>query len=189
MGRRVLRRIVVPLALVFVVVLVAVGSARLADGPIQFLPGGVLESGELVDFASVDWEALAERRDIEVEIVSTRSSRLLRFTVYDGRPYLSCGLACDGERVKRWAYSVDRDGRVVLRIDGRRMLARLERVAAGSAEYVAVRREQAEKFSSKRGLRAAAEARAHEGIFAAGKAVSAHATDGSRLYRVVARSD
>jgi hypothetical protein len=159
---------------------------RHSDGPVLFFLGGPLRSGELAEFEKVNWDSLDGHRELEMEVVPTRRSRLIWFTVHEGRPYISCGLACDSTRVERWPYYVDQDGRVVLRIDGARILARMERVAPDSPEYAAVREAQSRKFSGAGGVRDAAEVGAHDAIMGIGRSVSAEATTGRRLYRVVA---
>jgi len=162
---------------------------RHSDGPVLFFLGGELRSGESAEFDEIDWTSLDGLRELELEVVPTRRSRAIWFTVYEGRPYISCGLACDSTRVKRWPYYVDRDGRVVLRIDGARILARMERVAPDTPEYAAVRAAQSRKFTGTDGAREAAEERAHDAIMGIGKSLSAESTKGRRLYRVVAPSE
>ena len=159
---------------------------RFSDGPVLVFPGGPLRSGVPVAFESVDWGELDSLRELEVELQRTGTSRLLWFSVYQGRPYLSCGFACDGGWLKRWPYQVDRDARVVLRLDGKRIEARLERVAEDSPEYAAARRAREVKFKRPGAGREAAEQLAAESVVQFGSQLS-DAPKG-RLYRAVSRT-
>ncbi len=160
---------------------------RFSDGPVLVFPGGPLRSGEPVAFESVDWAELDRFRELELEVQRTGRSRLLWFSVYEGRPHFSCGFACDGGWPKRWPYHIDRDDRVVLRLDGKRIEARLERIAECSPEYAAARRARESKFSGAGGGREAAEQVAAETVVQWGSQLS-DAPKG-RLYRAVSRSD
>jgi hypothetical protein len=162
-------------------------SVRFADGPLLVFPGGPLRSGEPVAFESVDWGELDRFRELELEVQRTGTSRLLWFSVYEGRPYFSCGFACDGGWPKRWPYHVDRDDRVVLRLDGKRIEARLQRVAEHSPEYAAARRTRESKFSAASGGREAVEQVAAESVVHWGGQLS-DAPKG-RLYRAIPRTD
>jgi hypothetical protein len=173
-------------AWIVVCVLAFATFLRFADGPVLVLPGGPLRSGEPVAFESVDWGELDRFRELELEVQHTGTSRLLWFSVYEGRPYFSCGFACDGGWPKRWPYHVDRDGRVVLRLDGQRIEARLERVAEHSPEYAAARGTRERKFSGASGGREAVEQVAAESVVQWGSQVS-DAPKG-RLYRAVPRT-
>jgi len=130
---------------------------RFSDGPVLVFPGGRLRSGEPMAFDAVDWRALDRLRELELEVERTGRSRLLWFSVYQVRPYFSCGFGCEGGWPKRWPHHVERDARVVLRLDGKRIEARLERVSEQSPEYAAARKARQSKFGSTGGRREAAE--------------------------------
>jgi hypothetical protein len=65
-----------------------------------------LRSGELVDFAAIDWDTLDELHELEFEIVAAGSSRTLWFSVYEGVPYVACDLDCIGGRRVRWPQQI-----------------------------------------------------------------------------------
>ena len=158
-----------------------------ADGPVFVFAGGPLRSGELVDFAAIDWDALDELRELELEIVGAGSSRTLWFSVYAGVPYVACDLDCIGGRLTRWPQQIERDDRVVIRIDGRRVEGRLVHVPHGSAEYEVARAGRDRKYSGNEGGRAAAETAAHGVVVEVGEALtgrSGREEPGDRLYRL-----
>ncbi len=160
---------------------------RFSDGPVLVFPGGPLRSGEAIAFDAVDWRALDRLRELELEVVRTGRSRLLWFSVHEGRPYFSCGFGCEAEWPKRWPYHIDRDGRVVLRVDGKRIEAMLERVSEDSAEFAAARRARSNKFSDAGGSREAAEREAAESVVRWGRRLSG--APKGRLYRAVSRGE
>ncbi len=186
-GRRWLGRFV---AIVGVLAAVLAGGALLlsrADGPVFVFAGGPLRSGELADLAAIDWNTLDALHELELEIVGARSSRTLWFSVYEGVPYVACDLDCMGGRLTRWPQHIERDDRVVIRIDGRRVEGRLVHVPHGSAEYEAVRAGRERKYSGEGGGRAAVEAAAHDVVVEVGEALTGRSRrdePGDRLYRV-----
>ncbi len=164
-------------------------SLRFLDGPVQVFNGGPLRAGELVDYAQVDWVSLDHLRDLEFEIVSTGRSRLMWFSVYEDRPYLSCGFGCTEGRVKRWPHHVELDPRVVVRVDGIRVKARAERVMPGSEEYEDAYALRDAKFAGTDTARGATERSAHDVIIQVGSGLTGEdeeQTPSNRLYRLVA---
>ena len=182
-----LRCLVVLAALI--VAAVAVGSFLLsrADGPVGILAGGPLRSGELVTLPDLDWNALDARHDLELEIVGEGRSRTLWFSVHGGVPYVACDLDCVGGRLTRWPQQIERDDRIVLRIDGKRIEGRLVHVPHGTPEYDVVRAGRLRKFSGAGSAGAAAEAAAHNAVVDVGETLtgrSKRSEPGDRLYRV-----
>jgi hypothetical protein len=165
-----LRRIVFALAALIVVVL---GGGLLflahADGPVGIFAGGPLRSGEPAALADLDWPALDARHDLELEIVGEGRSRTLWFSVFEGKPYVACDLDCVGGVLKRWPQQIERDDRVVVRIDGRRIEGRLVHVPHGTPEYEAARAGRLRKFSGAGGPLDAAETAAHNTVVEVGE--------------------
>lgn len=178
------------------VILVAIGVAAFlvsrADGPVWVFGGGPIRSGEPADLADLDWSALDAQHEIEMEIVGAGSSRILWFNVYEGIPYVACDLDCIGGVLPRWPQQIERDDRVVLRIDGKRVAGRLVHVPHGTEEYEAVRAVRAHKYAGDAGGRAAAETAAHGTIVEVGEVLTGRAQreePGDRMYRVEARAE
>ena len=113
------------LALVTALVVVA-GVARLHDGPLGPFPGGPLERGELVTEPAVDWRFAADVREIELQLVDPQRSRTTWVLVREDQLYVPC--AWPTSFLKQWPQQALRDGRVVLRIAGRRYERRAVRV-------------------------------------------------------------
>jgi len=161
-----------------------------ADGPVFVFAGGPLRSGERVSFDELDWEALDDRNDLEMEIVGEGASITLWFSVDGGVPYVACDLDCVGGVLPRWPRQIERDDRVVIRVDGRRVEARLVHVPHGTAEYASARAERERKYSGAGGGRAAAETAAHDAVVDLGETLTGRSRreePGDRLFRVAPR--
>lgn len=109
-------------------------ASRFSDGPLGPIAGGPLRSGELVTDANVDWVAVGAR-EVELQLVDPPRSRRTGSLVLDGQLYIPCDLGFIWRRipsagfraiarvlwaVKHWHEDALRDGRVVLRIAGKR---------------------------------------------------------------------
>jgi hypothetical protein len=124
-------------AAVLVVSLVAtlLVAQRVADGPIGPFGGGPLRTGTLVTEPDVDWSFLGGGKEIELQLVEPPRSRITGSLVYEGQLYVPCDLGFFWRRipstgfrwiagliylVKHWHEDALRDGRVVLRVGGKR---------------------------------------------------------------------
>jgi hypothetical protein len=145
--------------------LIAAGlvAQRISDGPTGPISGGRLQSGELVSDPDIDW-SFAVGQEIELQLVEPMGSRTTGVMVHEGELYVACDLGFiwarfSGRRrwilnviylFKGWHEDVMRDGRVVLRIEGKlyerqavrvtdpELLGRLRRqVEVGVAEWIA----------------------------------------------------
>jgi hypothetical protein len=102
-------------------------AARFSDGPIAILPGGALESGELVSETGIDWGFATDIREIEFQLLDPPRSRVVWIIVHEGELYIPCGFI-DVPGWKQWPHEAEKDGRSVLRIDGKRYERNAERV-------------------------------------------------------------
>ncbi len=122
--RTALRWIVRVVAGVGVAVVAVAFAACFTDGPIAIFPGGPLRGGELVETGEIDWDALAEVREVELE--SGGRSRTTWFVVHEGQAYVPCSL--NFPPFKRWHEEALADPRAVLRVEGKRYRRTLRRV-------------------------------------------------------------
>ncbi len=125
------------IGVVVVLVIVVTGAVvvqRMADGPSGPIAGGKLKSGELVQAADVNWEeAFGDEpfASIELELVSTGTSRITGAFVHEGSLYIPCDLGYLWRRApetssrlilgtiwlfKDWHEKAAEDGRVVIRL-------------------------------------------------------------------------
>jgi len=185
-----LRRLAGTAAVLLAVLAIGAFLVSRADGPVWVFGGGPMRTGEPTDLADLDWNALDAQHELEMEIVGAGSSRTLWFDVYQGVPYVACDLDCIGGVLPRWPQQIERDDRVVIRIDGKRAAARLVHVPHGTEEYEAVRAVRARKYSGDEGGRAAAETAAHHTVVEVGEVLTGRSQreePGDRMYRVEPR--
>ncbi len=150
----------VALVAVLVAALIGIGVvARFSDGSIGPFPGGPLSTGTLVSEPDVDW-SFAHGQEIELQLVEPRGSRTTGIMVDEAQLYVPCDLGFMWGRFsgrtrwmlhliyvfKRWHEDALRDGRVVLRIAGKRYERQAVRVTA--PELLATLRSMIEELAN-----------------------------------------
>ncbi|MBK7948881.1 MAG: hypothetical protein IPK00_09085 [Deltaproteobacteria bacterium] len=168
---------------------VSLCGSRPLDGPVFLLHGGPLRSGERVEYSDVDWEALDNIRELELELTGKQRSLRIWFSVTDGRPYFSCGLRCEDRALKRWPHYLDEDPRIVVRVAGKLIEGLAERVAYNSPEFIAARAHRKTKFDGG-DVRSDAERAIHQAIFKwipQEEKEQDESSESGRLYRIVPR--
>ena len=103
---------------------------RFADGPNRLFSGGRLVAGELHAGPEPDWSFVRDIPTIELQLLDPPRSRRIWTTEYDGRLYVWSGYmgTTVGRWWKRWPVQAERDGRAVIRIDGKRYERQLVRI-------------------------------------------------------------
>lgn len=96
-----------------------------SDGPLGPIPGGPLRAGALVDSPVTDWSFASEVKEIELQLESQGKSRTTWILVRSGSAYVPCSLGFPPG--KTWYEVAQRDGRAILRIDGKRYPVQLTR--------------------------------------------------------------
>jgi hypothetical protein len=113
--RRIVRVIVIFIALGAAAFLVAIVGGHFSDGPLEMIPGGRL-SGEVLRDPDPDWSFARDLDTIELQIGSSPPRSLLTgVVVYEGALYLPVTLS----PLKRWPAVVSANPRVRVRIEGR----------------------------------------------------------------------
>lgn len=160
-------RILASIAGIFVVLLIITGlvAQRLSDGPTGPIQGGELRTGSLVTEPVGDWSTIVkEFASIELQLVEPMGSRITGAFVYDGELYIPCDLGFVWSRttgrarlilhviyiLKGWHEDVLLDGRVVLRIEGKRYERQAVRVT--DPMLIATFRSQVEQAAAAAGF-------------------------------------
>lgn len=131
------RRLLMVLGLLLLVPVVAIGTLLIASGysdsPSPLFGGGELSSGELVGGPEPDWRFVRDIPTIELQLLSPARSRVIWIIEHEGRPYVVAGFmdSAVGRLWKRWPVQAERDGRAVVRIDGKRYERTLRRIKVG----------------------------------------------------------
>ena len=130
-------RILPVVAVLVLIPVVALGalmvSARFSDGPSAVFSGGPLVAGELVMGPEPDWSFARDVGTIELQLLDPPRSRLIWIAEYEGKIYVVSGYMSTflGRLWKKWPAQAERDGRAVLRIDGKRYERHLVRIIRG----------------------------------------------------------
>jgi hypothetical protein len=184
--KRLLGKLAIAIVTLFTIVAGGMFLISNADGPVFIFAGGPLRTGEKVQLADMPWTELDALHELEMEIVGAESSRTLWFSVHNDAPYVACDLDCIDGKLNRWPQQIERDSRVVIRIDSKRVDAQLVHVPHDSPEYALVKYGRDRKYSGNEGGRAAAESSSHSAVVGVGEILTGRAQrdePGDRLYR------
>ena len=131
------RKILVVVGVLILIPIVVFGtlavSARASDGPSAVFSGGPLVDGELVTGPEPDWSFARNVGTIELQLLDPPRSRLIWIAEHEGKIYVVSGYmgSALGRIWKHWPAQAERDGRAVLRIDGKRYERTLLRIMTG----------------------------------------------------------
>lgn len=114
-------------------VVTAAVKQRFTDGPNRVFSGGPLRSGELHKGSEPDWSFVEDVSTIELQLVNPPQSRRIWTAELNGKLYVWSSYmdTTVGRLWKRWPVQADRDGRAILRIDGKRYERQLVRIKSG----------------------------------------------------------
>ena len=135
--RAIVRRVLVVVAVLVLIPVVGLGalmvSARFSDGPSALFAGGPLVAGELVTGPEPDWSFAHDVGTIELQLLDPPRSRLIWIAEHEGKIYVVSGYMSSflGRLWKKWPAQAERDGRAILRIDGKRYERQLVRIITG----------------------------------------------------------
>ena len=146
------RKVLVVIGVLILIPVVAIGTVAItsgrADGPSAFFGGGPLIAGELVTGPELDWSFLGDVGTIELQLLDPPRSRLIWVADYDGKIYVVSGYMGNaiGRLWKRWPVQAERDGRAVVRIEGKRYERTLVRIRSGAEVLEGVSAELGRKY-------------------------------------------
>ena len=113
-------------------------KARFSDGPSVVFSGGPLITGDLItgsgSGSEPDWSFVRDIREFELQLLNPVNSRRLWIVEVDNKLYLNSNyMGGLRQRLwKRWPEQAERDGRALIRIDGKRYERSLVRIRTGS---------------------------------------------------------
>ncbi len=147
-----LRRVLIAVGVVILVPVVALGTLAVASGsadpPSAFFGGGPLVDGELVTGPEPDWSFVGDVGVVDLQLVDPPRSRVVWIADHDGKLYVVSGYMGSflGRLWKRWPVQAERDGRAVLRIEGKRYERTLVRIRTGADVIEGVSAELSRKY-------------------------------------------
>jgi len=103
------------------IALLAVFALRFGDGPTAIIAGGPFSSGELHSGPEPDWSFLKDRQEVEFQLLEPARSRTTWIVEHEGRIYIPSGYMKStlGKLWKHWPLEAEKDGRALLRVDGK----------------------------------------------------------------------
>jgi hypothetical protein len=108
-------------------------AARFADGPWEIIAGGPFTSGESYSGPEPDWSFVRELPTVEFQLIDPARSRTTWVLEHEGRIYIPCGYMTTtwGRIWKQWPIEAEKDGRAILRVDGKLYDRQLVRIKSG----------------------------------------------------------
>jgi len=134
MGMGILKRVLGGFALVLVLAIsgLLVG-ARFSDGPLAIIAGGPFTSGQRITDPVLDWSFVHDTQEVEFQLLEPARSRTTWIIEHDGKAYIPSGYMTTwwGKLWKKWPHEAEKDGRILLRVDGKLYERRLVRIDSG----------------------------------------------------------
>ena len=135
-GKRIVRIVKFLLGVVVVIAVIIGGTAiaaRFSDGPLAVFAGGPFTSGELHMGPEPDWTFVKDLETVEFQLLDPPRSRTTWIVEHDGRIFIPCGYmdSAWGRAWKQWPVEAERDGRALLRVNGKLYPRQLVRVRSG----------------------------------------------------------
>ena len=92
--------------------------------------GGPFSSGELVAGPEPDWSIARDATTVEFQLADPPRSRTTWIVEHEGKIYIPCGYMTStfGKLWKKWPIEAEKDGRAILRVDGKLYKRQLLRV-------------------------------------------------------------
>ena len=146
------RRVLIALGVLALIPVVAIGTLAVASGradpPSAFFGGGPLVDGELVTGPEPDWSFVGDVALADLQLVDPPRSRVVFIADHDGKLYVVSGYMSSflGRLWKRWPAQAERDGRAVVRIEGKRYERTLVRIRSGADVIEGVSAELGRKY-------------------------------------------
>ena len=130
---KILKGIGVVLGGLIIAIALALFAIRFADGPVEIIAGGPFTSGEKVNGAEPDWGFIRDKQTVEFQLLEPARSRTTWIVEHQGKIYIPCGYMTTtwGKIWKKWPIEAEKDGRAILRVDGKLYERQLVRIQTG----------------------------------------------------------
>ena len=135
---KLVQRILIILVCLLAIPVAAVATAavkqRFADGPNRVFSGGPLVAGEIYAGPEPDWSFVNDIPTVELQLLDPSTSRRIWIAEAEDKLYVWSGYMSTtvGRIWKRWPVQAERDGRAIIRINGKRYERQLNRIQSGA---------------------------------------------------------
>jgi len=108
-------------------------AARFADGPLEIVSGGPFSSGEHYSGEEPDWSFVRDKATVEFQLLEPARSRTTWIVEHKGKIYIPSGYMTTtwGKIWKQWPIQAEKDGRAILRVEGKLYKRQLLRKSSG----------------------------------------------------------
>jgi len=131
---KILLKVIAWLLVSIVVLVVGVfTAARFHDGPVEVIAGGPFTTGNLHRGDEPDWSFVKDIGEVQFQSLDPKRSRTSWIVEVDGRIFIPSGYMTTfwGKLWKHWPHEAEKDGRILLRIDGTIYERHLDRIHEG----------------------------------------------------------
>ena len=131
---KLLLKIVGGLLVLIVVLVVGIFTvARFHDGPLEIISGGAFTTGEQYTGTEPDWSFVHDIETVEFQLLDPDRSRTTWIVEHEGRIFIPSGYmnSLMGKIWKHWPMEAEKDGRILLRVNGVIYQRQLVRVMEG----------------------------------------------------------
>lgn len=131
---KILLKVIAWLLVSIIVLVVGVfTAARFHDGPVGPLAGGSFTTGSPHTGHEPDWSFVRDISEVQFQSLNPERSRTAWIVEVDGRIFIPSGYMTTtlGKIWKHWPYEAEKDGRVLLRVDGTIYERHLDRIQEG----------------------------------------------------------
>ncbi len=145
---RILRWIGLTFAALIVAVALFLFAARFSDGPIEIIAGGPFTTGEMQSGPEPDWSFLRDKQTVQFQLMDPDRSRTTWIVEHEGKIFIPSGYmnSIQGKIWKQWPIEAEKDGRAILRVDGKLYERNLIRIKDGP-DVAPVMKLLAEKYN------------------------------------------
>jgi len=142
-----LKWLLVFIAAVVVSMAVFLNYMKSHDGPIEIFSGGPFQTGELVT-VEPNWDSIKDLETIQFQLLDPPRSRTTWLAVHKGKLYTISAFMNSpiGKIWKKWPNQAIKDGRSLLRIDGKIYERQLTRIPADSELAIPILKELDRKY-------------------------------------------
>ena len=143
-----MKRLVKALLVFVLLILLFFLATSFTDGPMGLVRGGAFSSGEVVS-TEPDWRFIKDYDTVEFQLLEPARSRTTWIVEHEGRIFIPSGymLSTVGKIWKQWPLHAQKDGRAILRVDGKLYPRQLVRITDGP-ELPAVLAELSRKYAN-----------------------------------------
>jgi len=108
-------------------------GARYSDGPLEIIAGGAFTTGQQVTKPVPDWSFVHDIEEVEFQLLDPARSRTTWIIEHEGKAYIPSGYMTTwwGKIWKKWPLEAEKDGRILLRVDGKIYERQLVRIESG----------------------------------------------------------